>query len=137
MRFLGRFLKCAISGHISHQCKLAIPNAAGNAHAVDIQLRYIHALTVRYGWSLVSLDSGNWRLTFCLHGEDAEIVDYQDYHKKVCITLLNSKMASHYIKLKTAVEQAYLLSAKAIERLSKSLYARLMHVVIACFSLNL
>ena len=24
--------------------------------------------------------SGNWRLTFRLEGEDAELVDYQDYH---------------------------------------------------------
>jgi proteic killer suppression protein len=24
--------------------------------------------------------SGNWRLTFCFDGEDAILVDYQDYH---------------------------------------------------------
>jgi len=24
--------------------------------------------------------SGNWRLTFRFEGQDAEIVDYQDYH---------------------------------------------------------
>jgi len=24
--------------------------------------------------------SGNWRLTFCFEGEDAILVDYQDYH---------------------------------------------------------
>jgi len=24
--------------------------------------------------------SGNWRLTFRFDGDDAEIVDYQDYH---------------------------------------------------------
>lgn len=24
--------------------------------------------------------NGNWRLTFCFHGTDAELVDYQDYH---------------------------------------------------------
>jgi proteic killer suppression protein len=24
--------------------------------------------------------NGNWRLTFCFDGVDAEVVDYQDYH---------------------------------------------------------
>jgi len=24
--------------------------------------------------------NGNWRLTFCFVGKDAELVDYQDYH---------------------------------------------------------
>jgi proteic killer suppression protein len=24
--------------------------------------------------------NGNWRLTFCFKGEDAILVDYQDYH---------------------------------------------------------
>jgi proteic killer suppression protein len=24
--------------------------------------------------------NGNWRLTFCFEGEDAVLVDYQDYH---------------------------------------------------------
>jgi len=43
------------------------------------------------GWRLHSLKgdligywsidvSGNWRLTFALEGEDAVLVDYQDYH---------------------------------------------------------
>ena len=43
------------------------------------------------GWRLHSLDgslsghwsiwvNGNWRLTFAFEGEDAVLVDYQDYH---------------------------------------------------------
>ena len=43
------------------------------------------------GWKLHSLDhdlaghfsvsvNGNWRLTFTFEGEDAVLVDYQDYH---------------------------------------------------------
>ena len=43
------------------------------------------------GWRLHSLDgslsghwsiwvNGNWRLTFVFEGEDAVLVDYQDYH---------------------------------------------------------
>jgi proteic killer suppression protein len=43
------------------------------------------------GWRLHRLDgllaghwsvrvSGNWRMTFCFDGQDAVLVDYQDYH---------------------------------------------------------
>lgn len=37
----------------------------------------LHRLTTGH-WSIWV--SGNWRLTFLFEGEDAEIVDYQDYH---------------------------------------------------------
>ena len=68
------------------------------AHANKLQL-LLTALSVAEnpqqmntpGWNLHSLSgqlqghysvkvNGNWRLTFCFHGKDAEIVDYQDYH---------------------------------------------------------
>ena len=29
-------------------------------------------------WSLWV--SGNWRMTFCFNGKDADVVDYEDYH---------------------------------------------------------
>jgi proteic killer suppression protein len=40
----------------------------------------LHQLSGRMSghWSIWV--SGNWRLTFCFIGEDADIVDYQDYH---------------------------------------------------------
>lgn len=40
----------------------------------------LHALKgdLKHHWS-VSV-SGNWRLTFKFEGEDAILVDYQDYH---------------------------------------------------------
>jgi proteic killer suppression protein len=40
----------------------------------------LHRLTTGY-WSIWV--NGNWRLTFFFEGEDAEIVDYQDYHYEI------------------------------------------------------
>jgi proteic killer suppression protein len=34
--------------------------------------------TLKGHWA-VSVN-GNWRITFIFHGEDAEVVDYLDYH---------------------------------------------------------
>ena len=46
-------------------------NAAGwKLHPLVGELRYHWAVSV----------SGNWRLTFKFDGEDAVLVDYQDYH---------------------------------------------------------
>ncbi|MFZ0420576.1 MAG: type II toxin-antitoxin system RelE/ParE family toxin [Candidatus Sulfotelmatobacter sp.] len=46
-------------------------NAPGsNLHSLKGTLEGHWAVTV----------SGNWRLTFAFHGEDAIFVDYQDYH---------------------------------------------------------
>lgn len=40
----------------------------------------LHPLTgeLKGHWSIKV--NGNWRLTFCFEGEDAVLVDYQDYH---------------------------------------------------------
>jgi len=40
----------------------------------------LHPLTgeLKGHWSVKV--NGNWRLTFCFEGEDAVLVDYQDYH---------------------------------------------------------
>ena len=32
------------------------------------------------GWRLHSLVNGNWRMAFTFDGDDAELVDYLDYH---------------------------------------------------------
>lgn len=46
-------------------------NAAGwRLHPLSGELKNYWAVTV----------SGNWRLTFAFDGEDAVLVDYQDYH---------------------------------------------------------
>jgi len=49
---------------------LDMDKANWNLHALKGNLAGYWAISV----------SGNWRLTFRFNGENAEIVDYQDYH---------------------------------------------------------
>ena len=67
-----------------------------HARRLSMQLAFLNAATspsgMNYpGWKLHSLSrdlaghwavtvNGNWRLTFAFEGEDAILVDYQDYH---------------------------------------------------------
>ncbi|MGM8851821.1 type II toxin-antitoxin system RelE/ParE family toxin [Salinicola halophyticus] len=39
---------------------------------------YILPQTLKGHWAIIV--NGNWRLTFTFEGEDAILVDYQDYH---------------------------------------------------------
>jgi len=57
--------------------QLAILNMATDPKDMDIPGWKLHRLTTGH-WSIWV--NGNWRLTFSFEGEDAEIVDYQDYH---------------------------------------------------------
>lgn len=60
--------------------QLARLNATIKPQQMDVAGWKLHALTGELAghWSIWV--SGNWRLTFRFDGEDAEIVDYQDYH---------------------------------------------------------
>ena len=40
--------------------------------------RALHPLNMEGHWAVQV--SGNWRLTFAFEGEDAILIDYQDYH---------------------------------------------------------
>jgi toxin HigB-1 len=62
------------------QRQLALLNIAHHPKEMDIPGWRLHALSgdLSGHWSIWV--SGNWRLTFRFDGEDAEIVDYQDYH---------------------------------------------------------
>ena len=57
--------------------QLSILSVATNAHDMDMPGWRPHKLSTGH-WSVWV--NGNWRLTFQFDGEDAEIVDYQDYH---------------------------------------------------------
>lgn len=57
--------------------QLAILNVASDPQEMDMVGWRLHKLTTGH-WSVWI--NGNWRLTFKFDGEDAEIVDYQDYH---------------------------------------------------------
>ena len=60
--------------------QLAILNVAKGAGEMDKPGWRLHRLSGRDAgrWSIWV--NGNWRLTFRFTGEDAELVDYQDYH---------------------------------------------------------
>ena len=55
-------------------------NASHNAKDMDLPGLRLHELTGdRSGtWSVTV--SRNWRVTFCFHDGDAEVVNYEDYH---------------------------------------------------------
>ena len=57
--------------------QLAMLNVAQNPQEMDKPGWKLHRLSTGH-WSLWI--NGNWRLTFSFDGEDAELVDYQDYH---------------------------------------------------------
>jgi len=59
---------------------LTLLNTARRLEEMDIPAWQFHELKGNLvGFWSVSLN-GNWRLTFTFEGEDAILVDYQDYH---------------------------------------------------------
>jgi proteic killer suppression protein len=59
---------------------LGVLNAASKPSDMGLPGWNLHPLkgNLKGHWA-VSVD-GNWRLTFAFEGEDAVLVDYQDYH---------------------------------------------------------
>lgn len=60
--------------------QLAMLNIAQAPKEMDIPGWRLHPLSGNLSGHWSVWVSGNWRLTFRFDGEDAEIVDYQDYH---------------------------------------------------------
>jgi proteic killer suppression protein len=60
--------------------QLAILNAAKAPEEMDKPGWKLHQLIGRDSGRWSVWVNGNWRLTFKFVGEDAEVVDYQDYH---------------------------------------------------------
>lgn len=62
------------------QIILTLLNVAKIPQAMNAPGFRLHALKgdLKHHWSVTV--SGNWRLTFKFEGEDATLVDYQDYH---------------------------------------------------------
>jgi toxin HigB-1 len=60
--------------------QLALLDASISAQEMDVPGWHLHPLkgTLKDHWSVRV--SGNWRMTFKFEGEDAVLVDYQDYH---------------------------------------------------------
>lgn len=57
--------------------QLAMLNIATDPKAMDVPGCRLHKLSTGH-WSIWV--NGNWRITFIFEDEDAQIVDYQDYH---------------------------------------------------------
>lgn len=80
--FFERGSKAGIQPH--HAPRLARQlqqlDRAKNAEDMNVPGWRLHTLTGRLDkhWSVWV--NGNWRLTFTFEGEDAVLVDYQDYH---------------------------------------------------------
>jgi len=55
-------------------------NAAKNAKDMNLPGWGLHPLKGDMKGHFSVWVSGNWRMTFRFDGEDAELVDYQDYH---------------------------------------------------------
>ena len=55
-------------------------NASTSPEDMNLPGLYLHQLSGNRSkyWSVRV--SGNWRVTFCFNGVDAEVVDYEDYH---------------------------------------------------------
>ncbi|WP_224788637.1 type II toxin-antitoxin system RelE/ParE family toxin [Pandoraea terrae] len=60
--------------------QLARLDVATNSRDMDVPNWKLHLLSGNMAGHWSVWVSGNWRLTFRMDGEDAEIVDYQDYH---------------------------------------------------------
>ncbi len=60
--------------------QLAFLNRACSPQGMDYPGWKLHQLSGDMAGHWAVWVSGNWRLTFRFIGEDAEIVDYQDYH---------------------------------------------------------
>ncbi len=60
--------------------QLAQLTAASNPQQMDFPGYKLHELQHNEAGTWSIKVNGNWRLTFCFVGQDAEIVDLKDYH---------------------------------------------------------
>ncbi|MDD2770507.1 MAG: type II toxin-antitoxin system RelE/ParE family toxin [Methylococcus sp.] len=66
------------AGRLGRQ--LAVLDAAKGAEEMNLPGWRLHSLKGSMAGLWAVKVSGNWRLTFGFEGEDAVLVDYQDYH---------------------------------------------------------
>lgn len=60
--------------------QLAVLDAASTSDDMDKPGWRFHPLSGKFAGHWSVWVNGNWRLTFAFEGEDAVLVDYQDYH---------------------------------------------------------
>jgi proteic killer suppression protein len=81
-KFFSTGSKAGIQAQHAKRLRIILGRLHASTNPLDMNLPglRLHELTGnRKGtWSVTV--SGNWRITFQFQGEDAEIVDYEDYH---------------------------------------------------------
>ncbi len=60
--------------------QLTVLNIAMRPDQMDVPGWHLHALSGKLAGHWSVWVNGNWRMTFRFEGEDAILVDYQDYH---------------------------------------------------------
>jgi proteic killer suppression protein len=60
--------------------QLTLLDASASPQDMDVPGWHLHGLKGKLAGHWTVRISGNWRMTFSFEGEDAILVDYQDYH---------------------------------------------------------
>ena len=80
-RFFATGSKAGIQPKTCHKTKRAAYSSQYRYQTgTDERSGQWHSLTGKLAGNWAVSVSGNWRLTFSFDGEDAILVDYQDYH---------------------------------------------------------
>ena len=81
-RFFETGSKAGIQSKHSERLRLILGrlNVATGSRDMDLPGLGLHALQGRRAGTRAVRVSGHWRVTFVFPGEDAERVDYEDYH---------------------------------------------------------
>jgi proteic killer suppression protein len=81
-RFFEKGTKSGIQAHHERRLRLMLSRLDDSKGAQDMDAPgwKLHALKGQLKGHWAVLVDGNWRLTFTFEGEDAILVDYQDYH---------------------------------------------------------
>lgn len=81
-RFFRTGSKAGIQAHHARRLEdqLSVLNVASRPEQMNVPGWAWHALRGNLAGHWAVSVSGNWRLTFTFEGEDAILVDYQDYH---------------------------------------------------------
>lgn len=81
-RFFLKGSKAGIQAKHANRLRLILGQLNGAVSPDDMNLPglKLHELTGQRKGTWSVWVSGNWRITFRFEGEDAEVVDYEDYH---------------------------------------------------------
>ena len=81
-KFFKSGKKSGIQANHANRLRLILGrlNASTSPEDMNLPGLYLHSLSGRRAETWSVKVNGNWRVTFKFNGEDAEVVDYEDYH---------------------------------------------------------